>query len=440
MFAGGLAASIIYFSKYELSVILGSTTNSVKRIELFKTCWFRRSPVRKLFYLKKNAVVISLIFLLAGCGWNSISTRPPEAGSQAESLILKRLMPAAAADGLVKTAIVRNQTVTDHSRQFIEGCVFEGRALGFTVDTFVSGGDEKRCLELLAKIAGADYDGLILSNGDAAFTWKALGPAAAKGIKIVTFDALPYINGDPAMGIMPGLTSTAQDDEKLARLSLEAIVSAFEGKQPVRVIRVWSSPPIPPLERRKPVYDAFVREGKIEEAAFIEPADFAYSRSGIREALSAILPDFPPGSVDAIWAPYDEFAKGCADALIDAGRTDIKLVSIDISNDDIRMMTENSGIWLGTAALDPALAGTVTMRILAAKLAAEDTPAEYSFDVQFVETRLLSGSTNMENIGLLVPDWGKSAGLFDSYPWMIRLKAAKPESSLPALEKGEAPR
>ncbi|MDR0554158.1 MAG: substrate-binding domain-containing protein [Treponema sp.] len=328
--------------------------------------------------------------------------------------LLARFMPDQMADGQVKVAVIRNLTVTDHSRQFLEGAAAEGRSFGFIVDTFTTGGDNKRCGELIARIAGADYDGVILSYGDAGFTGAALKPVSDRGLKVVTFNALPaHHEGTP----LPGVVSTAQNDEEMARSSLEALRSRFDGLRPVRVIRAWAGPGIPPLDRRQTVYDEFVRAGEIEELALVRPQDFADARGGIRKALTGILPEFPPGSVDGIWASYDEFAKGCVDALMEAGREDIKLVSLDISSDGVMLMREHSGIWVSTSAADPRLMGGVTMRILAAQFSGEPVPAAYNFDTQLVWASELNRSG-------AVPGWDQGEGPFGGYPWMAELKAA----------------
>ncbi|MDR2587939.1 MAG: substrate-binding domain-containing protein [Spirochaetales bacterium] len=374
-----------------------------------------------------KSFLYSLVFVvLAACAGGE----PPRESAEPQEL-LAQFMPEAMADGIVKVAIVRNLAAGDHTRQFLEGCVSEGRALGFTVDTFVTDGNRDMCRSLLARITEADYDGLILSNGEADFTYTSLKGAAEKGIKIVTFDAIPYEDGDTSKPILAGVTSTAQEDSRLARISLDSIVSYFPSDRlPVRVIRVWSGPGMPPLDRRLLVYNEFVQEGKIREIAHISPRDFSFARSGTREALTALLARFPPGSVDAIWASYDEFAKGCIDALTDAGRRDIIMASIDISNDDMKLMLANPHIWVSTAAVDPKLIGIVNIRLLAAKLAGEETPQAYNFNVQNVHTVSLSPSITMANIASVVPGWGQEAGLFDSYPWMEELKKAVAEKTV----------
>lgn len=365
--------------------------------------------------------MLAALLSLVSCGDQAAIPKTGGAGRSRRELLV-RCMPEAMADGVVKVAVVHNSAAEDHTRQFLEGCVSEGRSLGFTVDTFITEGDNERCRELFGKIAAADYDGLILSQGSGDFPWASLKPLAERGMKVVAFDAFPVKNGEPPGAMAPGVTSTSRDDEQLARISLEAILNHFEGKRPVRLIRAGAGPGIPLLDRRQAVYDELVREGKIEELALVSPQSFAFSRGGIRDALAAALPRFPEGAVDAIWAPSDEFARGCADALAEAGRRDIKLVSIDTSSDDMSLMLDNAGVWLSTATVDSGLIGTVTMRILAAKFAGEATPETYRFEAQLVETAGLDQGLNMANMVRAVR--GREPGLFDGYSWMAELKAA----------------
>ncbi len=56
--------------------------------------------------------------------------------------------------------------------------------------------------------------------------------------------------------------------------------------------------------------------------------------------LALCLAKYPEGTVDAIWGSWDEMAKGAYRALKEAGRTDIKLISIDVSNQDMNLMRE----------------------------------------------------------------------------------------------------
>ena len=338
-------------------------------------------------------------------------------------VLLKRIMPEAMTDGIVKIAVLVNLRMSDNSRQFIEGCVAEGRSMGFTVDAFVSGADEGRCRELAAGIAGADYDGLVFAHGDVGFSYDILRPIADKGMGIVTFEALPYRDGKS----INGLVTTFQDDYRLARLSLEALISYSLGgeRRPARVIRLDCEPGITSLDRRSWEFARMVGEGRIEEAAVIRMDSLENPHGAAWDAVAAILPRFPRWSVDALWVPWDEFAGGCAEALAAAGRQDIKLVSVGISNEDIRLMQRHRGMWLASTAVDPKIAGMVNMRILAARLAGETLNDTFSFDPQLVKTVDLGHAVNIANLSVMVQNWGDGRGLFDHYQWMINLKAAE---------------
>ena len=342
--------------------------------------------------------------------------------------LLRRIMPEAIADGMVKVAIVRNLSPGDYGRQYMDSCVAEGRAMGFIVDCFDLKGDDEHSQDQILRIVGSDYDGIIFSLGGEALSYDTLLSGMDKRIKIVTFDDLPYKDDDPRKGLLPGITATTQDDEGLAEISLNALIDCIapgpgQGfpSAPIRLISIIANPGIPPMDRRYEVYNRYIREGRIIEVARIIPPDFAYIRSAIRETLHNTLADYPPGTVDAIWAPYDEFAKGCYDALKETGRREIKLTSIDISNDDIKLMLDIPDQWIACAATDPSFAGVVNMRLLAAKLAGENTPATYTFDAQLIETSMLTHSITMANIAFHIPGWSSPQGLFE-YPWTADLK------------------
>ena len=389
----------------------------------------------KKFFL---AVMVSVVFW-GGCAREGENQADSVSGATARRgppapVLLERFMPQAMADGMVKIAVLVNMEEGDISRQFIEGCVSEGRALSFTVDTFISGADEARCGEIAAGIARANYDGLIFSNGVASgkfngtnggvvdSSYDILKPVAEKGIRIVTFEAFPYQDGKS----IKGLIATFQDDYRLARLSLETLLSYNNDEsRPARIVRVGGEPGITFLDRRAWEFDQLVSAGKIEETALIKMGNLENPHSAAWEGLAALLPRFPPGSVDAVWVPWDEFAAGCAEALASANRRDIKIVSIGISNNDIRLMQRHAEIWLASAVVDPKLAGTVNMRLLAARLAGETLSDTFSFDPQLIRTTDLNHAINMANIAALVPDWGDGRGLFDHYQWMDDVKAAE---------------
>jgi len=370
-------------------------------------------------------VIIIIILFSSSCKRSPEAEEIPPGTFSKRAIIeplIKRIIPETKTSGIVKIAIVRNMTTGDYGRQYQESCVAEGRSMGFLVDYFDLNGDGRHIRERILQIALADYDGIIFSLAGEGVAYSTLLPQIDRRIKIVTFDNLPYRDDDPRKDELLNITATAQDDKGLADISLKALVDSFE-TAPVRVISIIAEPGIPPLDNRYEVYRRYINEGKIIEVASITPPNYVFIRSAIREALIKTLENYPPGSIDAIWAPYDEFAKGCIDALNETGRSEIKLTSIDISSDNIKMMLDNADQWIASAATDPSMAGIINMRLLAAKLAGESVPAAFIFDAYLVETSMLNHSVTMANITSHIPGWPNPQGFFE-YTWMTELKEA----------------
>ncbi len=361
---------------------------------------------------KLLTLVMSLVMVisLAACGDKAEAPQEsaetgqnvgPVEGSKADMLKGKRI------------AVVRNLPAGDHTQQFLDGTVSEGKALGFEVETFVTDGDDARMQEVIAQVIAQGFDGIIASHGQLSYSYDMLKPAIDAGIKVVTFDTMPHKDGNAEGELLEGVTSTAQDDAALAELSLGFMMEEFEAKggtYPMKVLKTFMGPGIPPLDRRDVIYNQLVEDGKIETVEIIAPSDTANVRGDMTNKTSALLPKYAAGSVDAIWGIYDELAKGVLQALNDAGRTDIPMYMIDISNDDIQLMITNPEVIRSTAAVDPKLIGIVNMRLLAMKLVGEETPDYYNLNANNVKTNILNDGISMTNLDTVVDGWGNAEG------------------------------
>jgi len=332
-------------------------------------------------------------------------------------------MPGAAPSGVVKIALLVNEVDGTNTWQFIEGAVAEGRSMGFVVDAFAmsADADRKGFARVAEGIAGADYAGLIFVNGEVGFSYDVLRPVADSGMRIVTFEALPFRDGRA----IEGLVAAFQDDYSLARLSLETLVAHHSGGGPPRVLRLAARHGTTSLDRHDWEFDDFARQGRIVEAGRAVLRDLSSPRAAAWEATAALLESFPPGSADAFWAPWSELAIGAAEAIAAAGRGDLALFSTGVSNESLRLMHRHRGIWLASAAADHRLAGTVTMRMLAALLAGEEIESPFLFSPRLVMTRDLNRAVNVANLSMMLPGWDGDAGLFDGFQWMGELKAAE---------------
>ncbi len=318
----------------------------------------------------------------------------------------------------IKVAVIRNLPADDHTKQFLDGARSEGESFGFKVDTFIADNDDAKFQELVDQAIAKGYDGLIISHGKKDYSYDMLKPAVDKGIKVVTFDTVIEKDGQG----LPEITRTFQDDFALAKLSLGVI---NEVADPAKVIKLWWGPGVPPLDRRETIYAPLEKEGHLETLEVIGPTNFQDVQGDIATKVGAVLAKYPEGSVDAIWGSWDEMAKGAYTALKEAGRTDIKLVSIDISNQDINLMREPGSVWIATAAVDARLIGLVDMRLLAKKFAGEETPDEYDLEARLVRQSDLKPDTTMANLGDVVEGWGTSDAFDEAWMKTLRAKYGK---------------
>ncbi|MBE5976758.1 sugar ABC transporter substrate-binding protein [Lacrimispora xylanisolvens] len=372
--------------------------------------------------MKKGLAMVlaaTLILSATGCGSGTTAAttaaeteKKTEASKTEETTTAAQKVADAQAAGSLKgkkVAVVRNLAAGDHTQQFLDGCVSEGKKFGWTVDTFVTDGDDAKAQETVAQVIAKGYDGLIVSHGQLSYSYDMLKPARDKGMAVVTFDTMPFKGGDANGLLLDGVTSTAQNDQALAELSLGYMMKEFEakgGKYPMKVLKTFMGPGIPPLDRRNEIYAKLEDEGKIKTLEVIAPSDSANARGDMTNKTAAILPKYPEGSVDAIWGCYDELAKGVLQALNDAGRTDIPMYTIDVSNDDIQLMVKNPQVWKSTAAVDPKLIGIVDTRLLALKLLGAETPSYFDLNASNIETTQLSAETTMVDLGKIVDGWG----------------------------------
>ncbi len=361
--------------------------------------------------MKKLCIVLVLIAIIVVIAF----TRRKQEASPAEVADELSDVPSAitANPGGVKIAVIRNLGSDDHTNQFLAGAKEEGEALGFKVKIFITNGEDAKFQDLVNQVLIQDYDGMILSHGRDPYATDLVKKVAAQGIAISCFDTA--INEK-----ISGITSTAQQDQSLAAMSLGHLVEDSGGK--ANIIKLWTAG-FPPMERRQVVYKQVLEDNPgIQELELIGavssdvPGDTA-------NKLSAALAKYPQGKIDAIWGSWDAFAQGAYKALVENNRTEIKIYSIDVSNQDLQLMQEEGSSWVSTAAVDPRLIGKLNMRLVAKKIAGENTPEEYLFDAVLIKQSDLSKSAtivNMATLADIIPGWGESDDFNES--WMDTLR------------------
>lgn len=314
----------------------------------------------------------------------------------------------------VKIKVIRKIGGDDHTAQFLAGAKQEGESLGFQVDVFTANGDTAKFHDAINQALQQDYDGFVISHGDDAATVNDVKKIVDAGKKVVTFDSNPDIAN------LEGVTLTSQDDEALAKLSLDQLVKDHNGK--ANIVYLWVDG-FPPMVRRNKIYQETLKANpgiKEVERFGVAAAD---TSTQTQNAVAAMLNKHKKGEIDAIFATWDAFAIGAARAIKEAGRDEIKIYGIDVSNADLQEIQRKESSWKYTAAVDPKLIGSVDIRLLAKKLAGEETPQKYDLEASLISQEQLQKSkdpVNMVNLANIVDGWGKSDA-FDE-DWMKTLK------------------
>jgi simple sugar transport system substrate-binding protein len=366
--------------------------------------------MKKGFLKRAFIPALGLGLLLTGCaaGGNASEQTATEAVSFEN-------VPERFANGEgAKIKVIRKIGGDDHTAQFLAGAKEEGESLGFKVDVFTANGDTAKFHDAIAQALEEDYDGFIISHGDDAATVDSVKALVEKGKSVVTFDS----TGD--LADVEGVTLTSQDDEALASLALDQLVEDFDGE--ANIVYLWVDG-FPPMVRRNNVYQEVLANypGINEVERFgVAAADTSVQT---QNAVAAMLTKHPKGEIGAIFATWDAFAIGAARAIKEAGRDEIKIYGIDVSNADLQELQEEGNPWKYTAAVDPKLIGAVNMRLVAKKLAGEDTPETYDLEASLISQEQLLQSedaVNMVNLADTVEGWGQSTAFEED--WMKVLK------------------
>ncbi|MEW5290429.1 sugar ABC transporter substrate-binding protein [Erwinia papayae] len=316
--------------------------------------------------------------------------------------------------GPVRIAVIRNLGSDDNTTQFVAGAIQQGRKLGFKVSTFLSNGDDARFQDFVNQAISQKYDGIILSHGKDPYSTALVKRIADAGIKVSVLDT-------PVNQPVAGVTVTAQDDASLAQLSLDQLLHDSNGK--ANIVKLWVAG-FPAMERRQVVYEKVLKANPGIHQLESIGAVSSDVQGDTANKIGAILAKYPKGQIDAIWGAWDAFAQGAYKALQENGRTEIKLYSIDVSNQDLQLMQQKNSPWKQTVAVDSKLIGAINMRLVANKIAGVATPATYQFKAAAISQAQLAGQSkpvNVASLNKIIPGWGESSDFIA--PWFATLEA-----------------
>jgi len=297
------------------------------------------------------ALVLSASLLAAACGDDNGASEETATTTQDEGAT-----PAdEVTDETITIGLVRQIAAGDYFEQWEEGAKAEADRLGVELQIFNAGGDNAQQALDFESALNAGVDAIAVDHGVPETMQPAIALALEAGVPVVAFDVDP---GDPSV------PEIFQSDGLLAQLALDQMIADIGGEGDVIYVYVAG---FAPLDRRDEVWQAVKGENPgLNEVAQIGAVNDSIVSTVADQAKAALQAN--PDTV-AVFAPFDEFAKGATLAIEELGLQDqVKVYGADISTADIAVMTAEGSPWVATATTDPSNVGRVTIR--AAYLAA----------------------------------------------------------------------
>nr|WP_081667371.1 sugar ABC transporter substrate-binding protein [Paenibacillus pinihumi] len=310
-----------------------------------------------------------------------------------------------------KIALIMQFNQGTFSAQYIEGVKEQAAKFGGEVQVFASENDLGKMVANLDSAVNQGFDAILTDHGEAGALEPGIKKAIEKNIPVVAFDA--DVN-------VPGVTVVSQDDQKMAEVTLEQLAKDAGGKG--NIVKIWVAG-FAPMERRQVAYKAFQEKyPDIKEISAFGNASNA--QLDAQQQMEAVLTQYPnKGDITAVWAAWDEFAKGASRAIQAAGRDEIKVYGIDMSDEDLQMIQDPATPWVASAAVDPKDIGRVQVRYVYQKLHGDTTDEKVVLAPTYVKRDDLPTppeKVNTTDLHKFVEGWGTNQqGLVD---WMTELE------------------
>ncbi|GGG57596.1 sugar ABC transporter substrate-binding protein [Paenibacillus radicis (ex Gao et al. 2016)] len=360
-----------------------------------------------------TVLLAAMLLVLAACG-----AKPANEGNNKPAATDPAVTEPAANNNDIsalkgkKVALVMQFNTGTFSSQYVEGVKDQVEKFGGKVTVFASDNDLGKMASNLDAAVNQGFDGILIDHGQASALEAGVKNAIAKGISVVVFDADVKVEGVPVL---------QQDDKKMAELTLEQLAKDAGGKG--SIVKVWVAG-FAPMERRQVAYKEF--QSKYPEIKEIVAFGNANNPAIDTQAqMEAVLKQYPnKGDITAVWTAWDEFAKGASRAIQQAGRTEIKVYGIDMSDEDLQMIQDPASPWVASAAVDPKDIGRIQVRTLYKEFKGEENEPVIVLNPVYVQRDALpTEKVNTTQLAQYIEGWGSSEQGYED--WMKELEGAK---------------
>ncbi|WP_125098701.1 substrate-binding domain-containing protein [Leucobacter chromiireducens] len=347
--------------------------------------------MRKITTAALSAAAI-LTLGLAGCtqGAPATSEGSSDSGKVAEAT---GTAPAPFDAEGVKIAIVQQSGQGDYFQQYLNGTRQQADALGVDLSVFDAQGDNATQATQLDQAIASGVDGIIIRHGLPDTLCEGVNQALDAGIVVAIYDV-------EIQQCAPEAVQTQQSDALMASLVLDQMAEDIGTDVEVGYVNYDG---IAPLDRRDAVWQEYLTKQGWDQK--FKTGNFTNSTATDSAPMITAAVQANSG-VQAIYSPYDEFAKGTLTGLDQVpGTEDILVYGADISTADIELMTAEGSRWVATGATDPNAIGAAVMRTLALKMAGELTTDTVDFPPILVTQKMLRENDikNMDDLRAAEP-------------------------------------
>jgi len=317
--------------------------------------------------------------------------------------------PFDSADARPTIALVRFIGDGAFMARYLAGAQAMADELGMELVEYNARNDQAQMVTMLENAIASSPDAIIISHGTTDVVQPLVLQALDQGIHVVTFDT---VIDDPRV------PEIEQDDLLIGFDLTKYVAIQTGGDAEVIYLNIAG---FPPLDKRDRSYQSFLwRYPSFEQVAQVGVYVEGGTSAETQTRMEATLSEHPEANV-AI-AMWDELAKGAVRAIEQLGLSDqIDVYSVDISDENIQMMTAEGSPWAATIATDPYSTARVAVRSAAALIAGEGVPKYLLVAPTMVTQDFLreNNITNMDELKDALPAFGESE--LSWYPWMYRL-------------------
>jgi simple sugar transport system substrate-binding protein len=377
--------------------------------------------------MKKLITVLLAVFLVLGlvaCGGGKTEekTEVKEAAAAPEAPVVSGDIPAAfTGDKKIKIALVKEWGTGTHMTMHINGVKNEAAKYGIEVNVIDANNDLQAMAEGIENAVTQGVDAILTSHGKKDALQASIDKALRAGIPVIVFDNDFDIPADVEPGM---LVAMDQYDLMMGLLSQMSLVTYMDGAANVVYNRVAN---VPPTDKRHRIWEGGILP-TYTGIKVVETIDLGTAgvMAKAQTALEAILDADKSNKINAVYAVWDEYAKGFYNAILGSGK-EIPLFSVDMSDQDLAMMQTHPEIWISSSAVDPTVIGIVQVRLAMLAISGKALPRYYSLtpvlvkaaDLPTIKERPLS----MADLAEFYAGWGSTDEFLED--WMTALAATK---------------